>query len=63
VQTAAENIKNNENLKARLAAAKEKSMYGLSSASQMAGQAAFKLQENASSLMEKNYHGQLYEAA
>lgn len=38
-------------------------MSGLSSASQMAGQAASKLQENASSLMEKNYHGQLYEAA
>ena len=44
VQKAAENIKNNENLKQALAQASEQGYNGLSQASEMAGSMAGKLQ-------------------
>ena len=54
-------IKNNENLKQSLANAKEKSYNGFVSAQAMAGTAATSMKDNANTLMEKNYHGQLAE--
>jgi hypothetical protein len=44
-----------------LAKASEKSYNGLMTAQQYAGSAATSLKQNANSLYEKNYHGQLAE--
>jgi hypothetical protein len=60
-KSTAESIKNNENLKQSLANAKEKSYNGFVSAQAMAGTAATSMKDNANTLMEKNYHGQLAE--
>jgi len=43
-----------------LAAAKEKSLNGLSTASTYAGQAASSMKEKADGLYSQNYHGQMY---
>ena len=57
VKKAAEGIKNNENLKASLISAKEKTASGLAQAAVMAGSAAGKMQDGARDLHSKNYHG------
>ena len=56
MKKAAENIKNNENLKQSLQAARDKSYQGFNSASTYAG----KMSENAQSAYQQNYHGKLY---
>ena len=58
-QYAAESIKNNEELKMKLRSAKDKAASGLQYAKDSSYSAAEKLKENANTLYEKNYHGQL----
>ena len=60
-QYAAESIKNNENLKEKLRNAKEGAAYYGHAAKEGAYSASEKLKENASTLYEKNYHGQFAE--
>ena len=54
---AAESIKNNEELKAKLARAKEKASSGMQYAKESTYYAGGRLKENANTLYEKNYHG------
>lgn len=61
VKKAADNIKNNENLKQSLASAKERGMNSLQAASSYAGSAASRVKENAQHVYQQNYHGQLIE--
>ena len=58
-QYAAESIKNNEELKQKLRTAKDKAASGIAYAKESSYSAAEKFKENANTLYEKNYHGQL----
>ena len=60
-QYAAESIKNNEDLKQKLKTAKEKAASGIAYAKESSSYAAERFKENANTLYEKNYHGQLAE--
>jgi uncharacterized protein YbbC (DUF1343 family) len=61
VKKAADNIKNNEDLKQKLQYAKEKGYQGLSTAGTAATTAAGGIKEAGSNVYQQNYHGQLYE--
>ena len=56
-----ESIKNNEDLKQKLKTAKEKAASGIAYAKESSSYAAERFKENANTLYEKNYHGQLAE--
>lgn len=58
-QAAAESIKNNEGLKESLKSAKERAATNLQYAKESSYMAAGKLNEKASALYEKDYHGKL----
>ena len=60
-QYAAEQIKNNDNLKESLKSAKERASAGLQAAKEGTMYAGERLKENANTIYEKNYHGQLAE--
>ena len=63
VASAADKIKNNENLKSSLASAKDKAAYGLHNAGAYAGDFAQRVNHEVAYRKEQNYHGRAMEGA